>query len=138
MDNWKEKIENLKEKNLSIQVEKNGKLIYQSQKPMLKPLFLCLTEHRREMEGSTVIDKIVGQAAAYICVLAKVKRVLTPVASQSACDVLKENNIELKALRIIPQIMNRDNTDQCPMEKLAVSSGSPKKFYQELESRILV
>ncbi len=137
MTHWQEKIRQLSESGLSIQIEQNGQIIFQSAEPMLKPLFLCLNGKQKEMHGATVIDKIVGLAAAYLCVLGQVGEVVTPLASESAKQFLKENHIPLQAARIIPQIMNRDNTGPCPMEQLAVASGSPQQFYLELGKRLM-
>ena len=137
MTHWQEKIRQLEQSGLSIQIEQDGQIIFQSAEPMLKPLFLCLNEQREQMRGATVIDKIVGLAAAYLCVLGQVGEVFAPLASESAKRFLAENHITLQASLIIPQIMNRDNSGPCPMEQLAIASGSPQQFYQELEKRIL-
>jgi hypothetical protein len=133
MENWQEKVENLKQQKLSIIIEKNGEIIFQSVEPMLKPLFRCLTENSQEMEGAVVIDKIVGRAAAFLCILGKVAAVYTPLAGQTAVSLLEKSGITVKAVKIIPQIMNRDNTGPCPMEKMASGYESPLDFYKKLE-----
>ncbi|MBN1997411.1 DUF1893 domain-containing protein [candidate division KSB1 bacterium] len=133
---WQEKIAYLEERQLSIVIEKNGKTIFESVEPMLKPLYICLNEKADEMNRSIVIDKIVGRAAAFLCVLGKVSAVYTPVASDSALEVLEKAGIELKARKKIPHIMNRDNTDFCPMEKLAGTFTSAEDFYQKLKNMI--
>ena len=135
---WKDKINELESLGLSIRVEKNDEILFESREPMLKPLFTCYKLFKEKMAGSTVIDKVIGKAAAYICILSKVGKVYSPLVSESAEAVLAENGIELKALRVIPQIRNRDNTDQCPMEKMADKTGSPEAFYKELESQIKI
>jgi len=60
MKDWQKKISQLEKNNLSVQVEKNGEIIFQSSAPMLRPLFDCLNGKKGEMHGATVIDKIVG------------------------------------------------------------------------------
>jgi len=126
----------LTQNDLSIQLRKNDEVFFESREPMLKPLFRCLEEHRDEMAGATVIDKIVGLAAAYLCDLGGVRAVCTPTASESAREHLIGCGIELSAMRIIPQIINRQGNGPCPMEQLAVASGSPEAFYRELKKRI--
>ena len=120
---------------LTVLVQKEDKTIFQSTEPMLRPLLLCLRNHRAEMKDASVIDRVVGKAAAYLCILGQVKEVITPLASQSAHQVLQEHHISLKALKTVPQIRNRDNTDQCPMEKLADSCATPEEFLRALEKR---
>lgn len=135
MENWQEKIRQLELNNLSVQVEKNKEIIFQSSAPMLRPLFDCLNEKKIEMHGATVIDKIVGLAAAYLCVLGNVSKVVTPVASESAKKMLAQHKIDLFASKVISEIRNHENTDQCPMEKLALSCRSPQEFYEKLAEK---
>jgi hypothetical protein len=132
MENWQEKIDDLVASGLSIRVEKEGRILFESAEPMLKPLLRCLQQWRLEMAGATVIDKIVGRAAAYLCVLGKVEQVLTPLASQAAKEVLQQAGITLQAQRLIPQIMNRENSGPCPMEQMANQYPSPEAFFQAL------
>ena len=135
---WKNKIKELEKQNLSIRAEKDNKVFYESDQPRLKPLFACFKKFPTEMQSATVIDKVIGKAAAYICIMAEVKNVYTPLASKTAVEVLKTNGINIQALRTIPQIMNMDKTDQCPMEKMANDAGSPELFLAELEQRIKI
>ncbi|HPG38649.1 MAG TPA: DUF1893 domain-containing protein [bacterium] len=133
---WQQKLQKLEQDGLSIVIEKDGNIIFQSIDPMLKPLYTCLAEKRAQLKGATVYDKIVGRAAAYLCIIGQVKEIYTPLASESAISVLKEHNIKITPGKIIPLIMNRDNTDTCPMEKLAMSCTGPEDFYQALQVRM--
>ena len=71
------------------------------------------------MIGSIVVDKIVGLAAAKLFVLAKVGEIYTKVASKSAFDYISDKDIKFAAQEIVDKIMNKSNSDICPMEKLA-------------------
>jgi len=136
MCHWQQKIERLQQQGLSLQVEKDGEILYQSAEPRLKPLFLCVRDRRTEMHDAIVIDKIVGKAAAYLCVLAKVKAVYTPIASQGAVDVLSVHAIELRTHRVVPMIMNQEKTGPCPMEQLADSCETAEMFFEKLGDRL--
>jgi hypothetical protein len=136
--NWQNKIKELQKQNLSIKVEKDNHVFYESDQPRLKPLFICFKKSPKELQNATVIDKVIGKAAAFICIMGKVQNVYTPLASQTAVDVLQEYGITIKAERIVPQIMNMDKTDQCPMEKMADTAGSPELFLTVLEKKIKI
>lgn len=136
MEDWQEKINDLLHAGLTLQVEKAGRVIFASSEPMLKPLLLCLQQRQSEMAGATVIDKIVGRAAAYLCVKGKVAEVITPLASHGAQEVLQQAGIPLQAQRVVAQIMNRSNTGPCPMEQLAGETLSAEGFYEALCARI--
>ena len=129
---WKKLIKEMLDDHLSIRIYNNDKIIYQSSESMLKPLLTCYLEKRKEMEGSIVVDKVIGLAAAFLCILAKVSRVYTPLASESAEKILAENNIVLKYEKRTPVIINRTNTGPCPMESLALSSTGPQDFLDKL------
>jgi hypothetical protein len=130
------RLNSLSSDGLSIRIEKSGRILFESSEPMLRPLLLCLMQHGGEMEGSTIIDKIVGLAAAWLCVVGRVKEVITPMGSQRAQEALAAHGIELIASCIVPQIMNRDRTGPCPMEQLAMSFADPQEFYLEMRRRM--
>jgi len=132
------KLKYLKENNLSIRIEKNGEIIFESYDPMLKPLFTCLLKKREELKGATVVDKIVGRAAALLSQLGEVKEVITPLASETAREVLESAGIELYAEKMIPYIVNRDNTGMCPMEKMAIECDTAEAFFEKLKGIIKV
>ena len=136
MQDWQEKIKALERDGLSVRVEKDGETIFQSTEPMLKPLLSCLQQRRQQMDGATVIDKIVGRAAAYLCVVGKVAAVITPLASESAQAVLSAHGITLQAGRITTQIQNRDKSGPCPMEQMAGGYKDAEAFYAALLQRI--
>ena len=135
MSELHQKIKYLQDNNLSIHIEKDGETIFESSDPMLKPLFVCLLQKREEMRGATVVDKIVGRAAALLMSIGQVSRVYTPLASESARHVL-EPDIQLHAKKIIPYITNRDNTDMCPMEKMANECDTAEAFFEKLKGII--
>ncbi|MBN1541680.1 DUF1893 domain-containing protein [candidate division KSB1 bacterium] len=130
-----EKLAVLAEKQLSLMVEKNGQILCSSADSMLAPLLQCLKEHGQDMAGALVIDKIVGAAAAHLMVVGQVAQVATPVASQAALEILARHGIPVYARQTIPRIQNRDHTDLCPMEKLALQFTSSLDFYHLLLSR---
>lgn len=126
----------LSDQNLSLYVEKKGKVIYKSTERRLKPLYLCLQAHAKDMNGALLVDKLVGAAAAYLSIMGQVKRVITPVASQAAVVELKKAGIPLYAKTVIPHVMNQDKSGLCPMEKLALQFNSAQDFYQHIAEHI--
>ncbi len=133
---WQKKLQKLEKDGLSILIEKDNEIVFQSYDPMLKPLYTCLVEIKEQLKGATVYDKIVGRAAAYLCIIGQVKEIYTPLASEAAIKVLTENNIKITAGKSIPLIKNRDNTDSCPMEKLAMSCTGPEDFFLALQAKM--
>jgi hypothetical protein len=136
MNDEKNLLFKLKTQRLSLYVMKEGKVLFKSREHRIKPLYLCLNQHGDEMKGAIVVDKLVGAAAAYLCILGKVKRVITPVISRTARNALEEADISVHAEKIIVNVMNQDKTGLCPMEKLARELQSPKAFYNHISDHI--
>jgi len=136
--NWQNKMEKLTRNNLSLLVEKNGEVLYTSEAPRLKPLFACILEQGDAMQESLVIDKVIGRAAALLCVYAGVSAVVTPLASETAKSVLAEHNIPLYADKVTPRILNQEQTDLCPMEKMSLNFDSPEAFFNHLSGVIQI
>ncbi len=136
MESKRQKLQDLENSGLSIRIEKEGHILFESADPMLKPLLSCLQEHSAEMKGAIVIDKIVGRAAAYLCIAGQVAEVITPLASEPARLALAQAGILLYAEKIIPQIMNRSQSGPCPMEQMAAEYANANAFYLALSQRI--
>lgn len=108
---------------------KNGEIIFKSKAQHLKPLVLCIKKYKREMRGTIVFDKVVGQAAAILLTYARVKEVWTPVVSRGAKRILAKNKIKLVCQKEAENIMNRSGNDLCLMEKK--SRNMPEKEFIE-------
>ena len=68
-------------------------------------------------KSADIADKVVGRAAAAIMILGGVKRVYTDVISHLALDFLSKSSIEVSYKEAVPYIINRSQTDLCPMER---------------------
>ncbi len=131
-----EKLAYLEENGLSLFIERDGEVVFESREPMLKPLFRLAARQPELLNGAVLVDKIVGRAAAMLAVLGGVAQVVTPMAGEAAAEVLHQAGIALYARRIVPAIHNRDGSDLCPMEKLADTCASPQELFDRLAALI--
>jgi hypothetical protein len=122
-------MEKFKESGLSILVLKGEKVLFSSDKEMLKPLIEAIGSV--DMHGATVYDKIVGRAAMLLFVKAKVKEVFALVASKTAVQVAEQYEIPFVVEELTERIINRKGDDICPMEKKSECLG-PEEFYANL------
>lgn len=113
-------------KKISFALIKKGRLIFQSKDQGLKPLIFCFKNHKAQMRGGFVFDKVVGRAAALLLVWGGVKKVLTPTVSRGGLTVLRRGGATAEYGRIVKNILNRAGDDLCPMEKL--SREKPREF----------
>ena len=106
-------------------------LIFSSREEMLKPLLAYLREHNADHKNITVFDKIMGNAAALLCVIARCGEVFSPLGSKPAVATLDKYQIKHHISKIVPYIVKPDGVNLCPMEKLSLDK-SPQEFYSIL------
>ena len=70
---------------------------------------------------------VIGKAAAAIMAIGGVKKVHTGVISESAYDLLVRSGIEISFDKKVAYIINRTQTDRCPLEKLCADASTPQE-----------
>lgn len=68
------------------------------------------------LNGADIADRVVGKGAASILVAGKVRQVYADVISNAGLDVLKKAGIPVFYTLLVPNILNRNNTNLCPIE----------------------
>lgn len=105
---------------------------------------LSFLEQGLDLEGYSVADRAVGKAAAMLFLKAKVKAVYSYVMTKNALSILEKHGIETRYERLTDVILNRTETDLCPMEKAVKDIGDDdfeeayeviKKRYAELMAK---
>ena len=124
----------LTEKNLSLVIAKQGTVIFETHKPGISGFLQALKEQEKNLVGASAADKIVGVAAAMLCVYSELDSIFALTISEAGIRVLEDNNIACVFEKKVTHILNRNKTDVCPFEKLAMSSGSPDDAYVKLKS----
>lgn len=79
-------------------------------------LFHLLNEESEWLRWSRVADKIVGKGAAALMISGGVKEVYADVISQPALQLLHLEGILVAYGQLVPRIINREGTGQCPLE----------------------
>jgi hypothetical protein len=116
----------------TLRVHDGDNLIFASNKDRLIPLMQYLDAFGRKPENVVIFDKIMGNAAALLCVKANAAEVFSPLGSELAIQTLDKYRIKHHLLKVVPHITRPDNVDWCPMEKLSVEK-TPEEFYQALK-----
>jgi hypothetical protein len=122
------------EKNLSLVIVKKGQVIFETKKPGISGFLQVIEKLDKNLVASAVADKIIGVAAATLCVYSSVSSVFAQIISDEGIRVLKDNKIEYLFEKKIPNILNRNKNDVCPFEKLAISSSNTEDAYVKLKS----
>ena len=119
----------------TLQVYKDSKLLFSSDKDRLLPLLEYLDKFANSHQQVTIFDKIVGNAAALLSIEARCQEVYSPLGSQLAIKTLEKYGVKYHITDLVPYITQPDKEDMCPMEKLSLDKG-PAEFYEAMKSII--
>jgi uncharacterized linocin/CFP29 family protein len=125
------------EKGFSLVIVKDEKIILETRQSGVNGFLSAIEELGRErLHAASVADRIVGRAAALLCVYCGVKAVYAVVLSEEGKSVLKENSVSLEFKNLVPSILNRQKTGTCPFEKIVSTVSDGQEAYEKLKSCI--
>jgi hypothetical protein len=116
--------ESFKKGKMGLEIWSDKDVLFSSKKSGLGGLLEFIDKKDDRSHNLVIFDKKVGNAVALICVWLKAKEVYGVVGSESAGETLKDNKIKFNFLKTISCMMNKDNTDLCPMEKLSLGKNA--------------
>ena len=85
-----------------------------------------------KLRGALVVDKVIGRAAAAICIAGGVRQVHGLLMSEEARTLLAAHGVAATADRIVPKILNRDLDASCPLEARVADETDPQKMVEAL------
>ena len=131
-----EAISLIEKQGKSCVIVKDGVIAAVNEGRGIKPLLELVDRDKSKLEGATVVDKVIGRAAASICIVAKVKRVCALMASNDAIALLAKHGIECEARERVEMILNRARTGSCPMEAACANLDDPAAMVAALRAAI--
>ena len=124
----------LMEEDLSLVIVKRGEVMFETKKQGISGFLQAIEKLDKNLVAASAADKIVGIAAAMLCVYAGVASVFALTISEEGIRVLEDNNIVYLFEKKVSNILNHEKNDVCPFEKLASASGSSDEAYVKLKS----
>ncbi len=124
----------LKEKDFNLVIAKVGQIIFETKLHGIGGLLQAIEKLDKELVGSSVADKVVGRAAAMLCIYSQVAHVFANILSKEGKRVFEKNNVPYEYERLVPNILNYNRHDVCPFEKLAIKIKNPEETYRELRT----
>ncbi len=122
------------EEDLNLVIVKKGKVLFKTKRHGIRGFLQAIEKLDGNLVAASAADKIVGVAAAMLCVYAGVTSVFALTISEEGIRVLEANNVAYRFKKKVPNILNRDKKDVCPFEKLAIDSGNSEEAYVKLKS----
>lgn len=103
----------------------NGKEIITDTERGVRPLLKWVG--KRDFEGYSAADKVIGKGAAFLYVLLKAKEIYCHVISKPALVVLETYHIPVHYDILTEHIINHNNTGYCPIEEAVKDTKTPEE-----------
>ncbi len=112
-------------KGHSLAIVKEGIVLARKNGNWVNPIVEAFDKLREKMHGSSVADRVIGKAAAVICIYAGAKEVYTPLISEPGKLALEKASIKAEYENIIPGILNPNKTGLCLAEEKLIDVDDP-------------
>jgi hypothetical protein len=130
----KEQFREFTESSLGLEIWSKRGIIYRSKKSGVEGLLDFIGQHGRKHESLVIFDKIVGQGVALLAAYLEAEEVYGITGSKLAAENLEKFKIKFYFEKTVDNILNKDKTDLCPLEKLSFDR-SPEEFYRRLADK---
>jgi len=127
----------LKSRNMNLVIVKNCAVLCRSMAHGMKGLLQAIEEYDGELARTAVADKIIGRAAAMLCVYSRVKAVFAITMTEGALRLLMKNQVAHKFDRHVGRLMNSQGTDICPFERAIREIDDPEEAFKTLRLLVL-
>ncbi len=109
-----------------------AELVFSSKDRGLAPLVDYVTKFAPGTGEVLILDRVVGNAAALLLKLALCAEVWSSLGSERAARSLASFGIRYHFINKVPYILNRQNSDICPFEKLSMGK-TADQFYDTIK-----
>jgi ABC-type uncharacterized transport system ATPase subunit len=120
----------------SLMIYKNGELIFESSLKGIRPHLKAIDELGAELEGSLMVDKILGRAAAFLVIYSKAAEAITAIVSSSGKMVLDRFGILLSYQDEVPHIKMENGIIYCPFERMVQGIEEPVEAYNAIVEKM--
>lgn len=121
----------LEEDGLACVVVRDGETIFTSLERGIAPL-VEFNSFCDEKGGYSLADKVIGKAAALLCIYSNIGFVHAGVISSPARLILENSGIPVSFKTEVPAIKNRAGDGLCPMEKLSIGVEDPETMFKKV------
>jgi hypothetical protein len=120
--------------NDTLRIYEGSRLIFSSGKDRLLPLLEYLDSPVFHPGRVVVFDKILGNAATLLAVIAGCREAYSPLGSRYAIETLEKHDIEYHFTEVVPYIQ-QPGGEICPMEKLSLGK-TPEEFHAVMKDLV--
>jgi hypothetical protein len=125
----------LRKGGFSLVIAKGGRIVFETRQSGVSGFLKAIDEFgKRGLAGSSIADRVVGRAAAMLCVYCGVRAVYAVIVSNRGKELLEENGVSFQFESLVPNILNRQQTGVCPFEKVVAPISNAGEAYEKLKT----
>ena len=115
---------------------KEGQLIFESNLGGIRPHLKAINELGKKLEGTLMVDKILGRAAAFLVIYSKAAEAITAVVSSPGKAVLEKYGVKFSYWEEVPHIKMKNGVIYCPFESMVQGIEDPVEAYQAIVAKM--
>jgi len=121
-------LDELDKTGMSLMIYRDGELIFQSRSKGIRPHLEAIEKHGNTLNGTVMVDKIVGRAAALLLLYAKPKEAYAALVSKPGKQVLMEHGLNFAFRDETDHITHQDEgwKDILPIRKNGTGNQRPR------------
>lgn len=127
----------LKEKKYSCVITRKGKVLFESEKRGIFPLYQVSELLKIDIKDASLADRVIGIAAAMIAIEAGISQVYGKVISEGAIKQLDTNKIKYSYGTKTKYIKNRELTGMCPIETISLEAKNYNELIQNIKEFLM-
>jgi len=131
-----EALDLIKQDKASCVLIKDNEIVHIEIGSGIAPILYSYMTYPDLFEDATIVDKIVGKAAAVISILGKSKETIGLTMSDSAIEYLLNNGRKFRFVNYVQKIQNRERTGICPIEQSVIDIDDPAEAFLSLLNRL--
>jgi hypothetical protein len=119
---------------VGLAIVRDGVVLHESSARGVAGLLAAIDTLGLALAGACAADRVVGRAAALLCVYARLGAVAGMVMSETARATLEHAGIPWQAGHRVPHVLARDGAGPCPLERLVETAPGPEEAYARLKA----
>lgn len=129
-------LEILEKTENSLMIYKEGELIFESDLKGIRPHLKAINELGSELEGTLMVDKILGRAAVFLLIYSKAAEAITAVLSTPGKQVLDKYGLKYSYREEVPHIKMENGVIYCPFERMVQGIDDPSEAYEAIVEKM--
>jgi hypothetical protein len=120
----------------SLMIYKNNELIFESNLGGIRPHLLAIKELGTDLEGTLIVDKILGRAAAFLVIYSKAAEAIAAVVSTPGKQVMEAFGVKFSYREEVPHIKMENGVIYCPFERMVQGIDEPTVAYRAIVEKM--